>query len=71
MAFEMTDKWKEQAKGQLASPKQIYLINSVLNTFPHFKEELKGEDITLPINKLIASEVIGKLKELEKGLKSK
>jgi len=68
MAFEMSDKWKDQAKDQTASSKQLWLINSIVSTFPHFKNDV---DITLPLNKLDASEIITKLKELEKGVKAK
>jgi hypothetical protein len=68
MAFEMSDKWKDQAKDQSASSKQLWLINSIVSTFPHFKNDV---DITLPLNKLDASEIITKLKALEKKVKAK
>tara|TARA_R100000808_G_C2148775_1_gene156987 strand:+ start:1098 stop:1304 length:207 start_codon:yes stop_codon:yes gene_type:complete len=68
MAFEISDKWRDQAKDQSASSKQLWLINSIVSNFPHFKNDV---DITLPLNKLDASEIITKLKELEKGVKAK
>ncbi len=68
MAFEMSDKWKDQAKDQLASNTQLWVINSIVSTFPHFKKDV---DITLPLNKLDASEIITKLKALEKEVKAK
>ena len=68
MAFEMSDKWKDQARDQSASSKQLWLINSIVLTFPHFKDNV---DVTLPLNKLEASDIITKLKELEKEVKSK
>jgi len=68
MAFEMSDKWKDQARDQSASSKQLWLINSIVLTFPHFKNDV---DVTLPLNKLEASDIIAKLKELEKEVKSK
>ena len=68
MAFEMTDNWKDQARDQSASSKQLWLINSIVLTFPHFKNDV---DVTLPLNKLDASEIITKLKALEKEVKSK
>ena len=68
MAFELSDKWKEKAKDQLASNNQLWVINSIVSTFPHFKDNV---EITLPLNKLEASDIIAKLKELEKGIKAK
>ena len=68
MAFEMSNTWKDQAKDQSASSKQLWLINSIVLTFPHFKNDV---DVTLPFNKLEASDIIAKLKELEKGIKAK
>ena len=68
MAFEITDKWKASAVDQSASSKQLWLINSIVSTFPHFKKDV---DITLPLNKLDASEIITKLKALEKEVKAK
>ena len=68
MAFEISDKWKDQAKDQSASSKQLWVINSIVSTFPHFKNDV---DVTLPLNKLEASEVITKLKALEKEVKTK
>ena len=68
MAFEMSDKWRDQARDQSASSKQLWLINSIVSTFPHFKNDI---DITLPLNKLDASEIITRLKELEKEVKAK
>ena len=68
MAFEMSDKWKDQARDQLASNTQLWVINSIVSTFPHFKKDV---DITLPLNKLDASEIITKLKALEKEVKAK
>ena len=68
MDFEMSDKWKDQARDQSASSKQLWLINSIVLTFPHFKNDV---DITLPLNKLEASDIITKLKALEKGIKAK
>ena len=68
MAFEINDKWKAQAVEQSASSKQLWLINSIVHAFPHFKNDL---EITLPLNKLEASEIITKLKALEKEVKSK
>jgi len=68
MAFELSDKWKEKAKDQLASNNQLWVINSIVSTFPHFKDSV---DVTLPFNKLEASDIIAKLKELEKGIKAK
>ena len=68
MAFEITDKWKASAIDQSASSKQLWLINSIVLTFPHFK---KNVDVTFPLNKLEASEVITKLKALEKEVKTK
>ena len=64
----MSDKWKDQAKDQLASNTQLWVINSIVSTFPHFKKDV---DITLPLNKLDASEIITKLKALEKEVKAK
>ena len=69
MAFEISDKWKDQAKDQLASSKQLWVINSITSTFPHFVSEF--DTLTFPLNKLQASEIITKLKELEKGIKAK
>ena len=66
MAFEISDKWKDQAKDQLASNTQLWVIN--VSTFPHFKNDV---DVTLPLNKLDASEIITKLKALEKKVKAK
>ncbi len=68
MAFEISDKWKDQAKDQLASNTQLWVINSIVSTFPHFKNDV---DVTLPLNKLDASEIITKLKALEKKVKAK
>ena len=68
MAFEMSDSWKASAVDQSASSKQLWLINYIVSTFPHFKQDV---DITLPLNKLEASEVITKLKALEKEVKAK
>ena len=68
MAFEISDKWKDQAKDQLASNTQLWVINSIVATFPHFK---KNVDVTFPLNKLDASEIITKLKALEKEVKAK
>ena len=68
MAFEITDKWKASAIDQSASSKQLWLINSIVSTFPHFKNDL---EITFPLNKLDASEIITKLKALEKDVKAK
>ena len=68
MAFEMSDKWKASAVDQSASSKQLWLINSIVSTFPHFKQDV---DITLPLNKLEASDIITKLKALEKEVKAK
>ena len=68
MAFEISDKWKDQAKDQLASDTQLWVINSIVSTFPHFKNDV---DVTLPLNKLDASEIITRLKELEKEVKAK
>ena len=68
MAFEISDKWKDQAKDQLASATQLWVINSIVSTFPHFKNDV---DVTLPLNKLDASEIITKLKALEKEVKAK
>ena len=68
MAFEMSDTWRAKAVDQSASSKQLWLINSIVSTFPHFK---KNVDVTLPLNKLEASEVITKLKALEKEVKAK
>ena len=69
MAFEISDKWKDQAKDQSASSKQLWLINSITSTFPHLVSEF--DKLTFPLNKLEASDIITKLKELEKGIKSK
>ena len=68
MAFEMSDKWKEKANMQIASSKQLWVINSTMNVFPHFKESV---DITFPLSMLEASDIITKLKELEKEVKAK
>ena len=68
MAFEITDKWKASAIDQSASSKQLWLINSIVATFPHFKQDV---DVTLPFSKHEASEVITKLKALEKEVKAK
>ena len=68
MAFEMSDSWKASAVDQSASSKQLWLINSIVLTFPHFKNDV---DVTLPFSKLEASEVITKLKALEKVVKAK
>ena len=68
MAFEISDKWKASAVDQSASSKQLWLINSIVSTFPHFKNDV---DVTLPLNKLDASEIITKLKALEKEVKTK
>ena len=64
----MSDKWRDQARDQSASSKQLWLINSIVLTFPHFK---KNVDVTFPLNKLEASEIITKLKALEKEIKAK
>ena len=69
MAFEISDKWKDQAKDQSASSKQLWVINSITSTFPHFVSEF--DTLTFPLNKLEASDIITKLKELEKGIKAK
>ena len=69
MAFEMSNTWKDQAKDQSASSKQLWLINSITSTFPHFVSEF--DKLTFPLNKLEASDIITKLKELEKGIKAK
>ena len=69
MAFKMSDKWKDQARDQSASSKQLWLINSITSTFPHLVSEF--DKLTFPLNKLEASEIITKLKELEKGIKAK
>ena len=69
MAFEISDKWKDQAKDQSASSKQLWLINSIVLTFPHFVSEF--DTLTFPLNKLEASGIITKLKELEKEVKAK
>ena len=71
MAFEITDKWKDQAKDQSASWKQLIVINSIIHAFPHFKESIETDLLTFPLNKLEASEVITKLKALEKEVKAK
>ena len=68
MAFEMSDSWKASAVDQSASSKQLWLINSIVSTFPHFK---KNVDVTFPLNKLEASEIITTLKALEKEVKAK
>ena len=68
MAFEVTDSWKASAVDQSASSKQLWLINSIVLTFPHFKNDV---DVTFPLNKLEASEIITKLKALEKEVKAK
>ena len=68
MAFEMSDSWKASAMSQSASSKQLWVINSIVSTFPHFKNDV---DVTLPLNKLDASEIITKLKALEKEVKTK
>ena len=69
MAFEISDKWKDQAKDQSASSKQLWLINSIVLTFPHFVSEF--DTLTFPLNKLEASDIITKLKELEKEVIAK
>ena len=69
MAFGISDKWKDQAKDQSASSKQLWLINSITSTFPHLVSEF--DTLTFPLNKLEASDIITKLKALEKGIKSK
>ena len=69
MAFEISDKWKDQARDQSASSKQLWLINSITSTFPHLVSEF--DKLTFPLNKLQASDIITKLKELEKGIKAK
>ena len=69
MAFEMSDSWKASAVDQSASSKQLWLINSITSTFPHFVSEF--DTLTFPLNKLEASEVITKLKALEKKVKAK
>jgi len=69
MAFEMSNTWKDHAKDQSASSKQLWLINSITSTFPHLVSEF--DKLTFPLNKLEASEIITKLKELEKGIKAK
>ena len=69
MAFEISDKWKDQQKDQSASSKQLWLINSIVLTFPHFVSEF--DTLTFPLNKLEASDIITKLKELEKEVKAK
>ena len=68
MAFKISDKWKDQARDQLASNNQLWVINSIVSPFPHFKNDV---DVTLPLNKLDASEIITKLKALEKEVKAK
>ena len=69
MAFEMSDSWKASAMSQSASSKQLWLINSIVLTFPHFVSEF--DTLTFPLNKLEASEIITKLKALEKEVKAK